>query len=180
MMKLIIIYGSEATGKLTIAKQLAQKTGFRLFHNHVSIDVAKVLFEFGDESFNELVWDVRSLIFEYAAKRNISGLIFTWAYSHPGFQPYLSRITKIMNRYDAEMHFVYVSCSIDELEKRVIQEDRGKVGKINSLAELERQRKLKNHQVIPNSGSLEIDNTHLSPQDAASQIIAHFELDAIE
>ena len=179
-MKLVIIYGSEATGKLTIAKQLARKTSFRLFHNHVSIDVAKVLFDFGDAGFSDLIWDVRALIFERAAQQNISGLIFTWAYSHPDFQPYLQRITDIMDRYKADMHFVYVSCSDDALKKRVIQEDRGQVGKINSVAELERQRNLKNHQVIPNSASLEIDNTDLSPEDAALQIMTHFKLNAVE
>ncbi|MBV7333655.1 hypothetical protein KFU94_36565 [Chloroflexi bacterium TSY] len=64
-MKLIIIYGSEASGKLTIAKQLAEKTGFRLFHNHVSVDVARSLFDFGDEGFSELIWDVRLTVFEH-------------------------------------------------------------------------------------------------------------------
>ncbi|MEM7534784.1 MAG: hypothetical protein AAF639_21580 [Chloroflexota bacterium] len=176
-MKLIIIYGSEATGKLTIAKELAQQTGFRLFHNHVSIDVAKVLFDFGDTGFSELVWDTRTLVFEYAAKQDIPGLIFTWAYSHPHFQPYLDRVTDIMNRHDAEIHFVYVTCAIEELQKRVVQADRGEVGKINTVAALERQRQMKNHQVIPDTDSLEIDNTHLSPQAVASKIIEHFGLD---
>jgi shikimate kinase len=60
-MKLIIIYGPEATGKLTIAKELAKATGFRLFHNHVSVDVAKTFFDFGMAEFGELVWDVRIL-----------------------------------------------------------------------------------------------------------------------
>ena len=61
-MKRVIIYGPEATGKVTIAKELAKTTGFRLFHNHVSLDVAKTFFDFGMAELDELVWDVRILL----------------------------------------------------------------------------------------------------------------------
>lgn len=175
-MKLIIIYGSEAVGKLTIAKEVAQKTGFRLFHNHVSVDVARSLFDFGEDGFNELIWGVRDLVFDCAARRDVSGMIFTWAYSHPDFQPYLDRIRKIIEKYDGEIHFVFVSCSMEELKRRVVQKDREVVGKINTVEALERQMNKKNHQVIPDTESLVIDNTNLSPQVVAEQIVSHFEL----
>ncbi|MEM7128862.1 MAG: hypothetical protein AAF702_21185 [Chloroflexota bacterium] len=175
-MKLIIIYGSEATGKLTIAKKLAEKTEFRLFHNHVSIDVAKVLFTFGMEGFSELVWDVRISVFEHAAKWNIPGLIFTWAYSHPDFLPYLERIQTAIDTYGGEIYYVYIHCSYEELKRRVIEADRADVGKINSVAELKRQRELKNHQPIPDTDSLMIDNTSLSPDAVIEKIINHYAL----
>jgi hypothetical protein len=38
-MTLRILYA--ARGKLTMAQQIAESTGFKLFCNHVSIDVAK-------------------------------------------------------------------------------------------------------------------------------------------
>jgi hypothetical protein len=51
------------------------------------------------------------------------------------------------------------------------------VGKINSIEALERQLDKKNHQVIPDTDSLVIDNTNLSPEDVARKIMAryHFE-----
>ena len=176
-MKLVIIYGPEASGKLTIAKALAQKTGFRLFHNHVSVDVAKALFDFGDEAFSQLIWDVRLLVFEYAARAKLPGLIFTWAYSHPDFLPYLDRIRSVMANYQVEICYVFVSCSVEELKRRVVQQDRSTVGKINSIEALERQLDKKNHQVNPDTDSLVIDNTNLSPEDVAHKIMAryHFE-----
>lgn len=70
-MKLVVIYGAEATGKLTVAKQLASATGFRLFHNHVSVDVARVLFSHGEPRFSELVWDTRELVIARAAEAGI-------------------------------------------------------------------------------------------------------------
>jgi len=65
-MQLVIIYGPEASGKLTIARALAQQTHFRLFHNHISVDVAKTLFDFGDE-----------------ASVNSSGMCAYWSLSMP-------------------------------------------------------------------------------------------------
>jgi predicted kinase len=175
-MKLIIIYGPEATGKLTIAKELAQVTGFRLFHNHVSVDVAKSFFDFGMAEFGELVWDVRILALEHAAKAQIPGVIFTWAYSHPHFKPYLNRLRKLCDQYNVEIAYVFVSCSIEELKKRVLQSDRQAVGKINTVAALERQLRHKNHQVIPDTDSLVIDNTALSPQDVTQLIREHLKI----
>ncbi|WP_420641171.1 AAA family ATPase [Candidatus Leptofilum sp.] len=175
-MKLIIIYGSEATGKLTIARELAKVTGFCLFHNHVSVDVAKTFFDFGMVEFGDLVWDVRILALEHAAKGNISGVIFTWAYSHPDFQPYLYRLRELCKKHDVETWYVHVFCSREELKKRVLQNDRKAVGKINTIEALERQLAQKNHQVIPDTDSLIIDNTTLSPQDAARIILEHFEI----
>ncbi|KAA3655119.1 MAG: hypothetical protein DWQ04_33675 [Chloroflexi bacterium] len=175
-MKLIIIYGPEATGKLTIAKKLSKATGFRLFHNHVSVDVAKTFFDFGMAEFGELVWDVRILALEHAARGNIPGVIFTWAYSHPDFQPYLNRLRELCAKHNIEISYVHVSCSINELKKRVLQSDRKAVGKINTVEALERQLEHKNHQVIPDTDSLIIDNTALSPQDAAKHILEHLKI----
>ena len=173
-MKLVIIYGPEATGKLTIAKVLAQQTGFRLFHNHVSVDVARVLFDFGEDAFSQLIWDVRLLVFEHAARANVSGLIFTWAYSHPDFLPYLERIKSALAKYPVEICYVFVSCSVEELKRRVLQADRGTVGKINSIEALERQLDRKHHQVIPGTHSLIIDNTNLLPAEVAQKIVVHY------
>lgn len=173
-MKLVIIYGPEASGKLTIAKVLAQETGFRLFHNHVSIDVAKTLFDFGEQAFSQLTWDVRLLVFEYAAQANLPGLIFTWAYSHPDFLPYLDRIRSVLAKYQTEICYIFVSCSIEELKRRVLQDDRGVGGKINSIEALEKQLAKKNHQVIPNTDTLVFDNTHLPPEAVVQRIMAHY------
>ena len=177
LMKLVIIYGPEASGKLTIARALAQKTGFRLFHNHVSVDVAKVLFDFGEEAFSQLIWDVRLLVFEHAARAKVPGLIFTWAYSHPDFLPYLERIRTVMANYQAEICYVFLSCSVEELKRRVLQPDRNTIGKINSIEALEKQWGKKNYQVIPGTDTLVIDNTLMPPAEVVQQIMTHYQFE---
>ena len=46
MVDLVLLHGRPASGKLTIANQLNALLGLRVFHNHLTIDVAKSLFEF--------------------------------------------------------------------------------------------------------------------------------------
>ena len=37
-MKLVVIIGNGAVGKMTVGQELANITGLRLFHNHMSIE----------------------------------------------------------------------------------------------------------------------------------------------
>ena len=43
-MKLVIIIGSGAVGKMTVGQSLMQKTGLRLFHNHMMIEPVLEIF----------------------------------------------------------------------------------------------------------------------------------------
>ena len=43
-MKLVILYGPPAVGKLSIAQALAARTGFRVLHNHLLMDLSHALF----------------------------------------------------------------------------------------------------------------------------------------
>jgi dephospho-CoA kinase len=54
-MKLILIYGSPAVGKLTVANEIARQTDFKVFHNHLTIDAVEPVFEFGTPPFWKLV-----------------------------------------------------------------------------------------------------------------------------
>ena len=58
-MKLAFIFGLPAVGKLTIARELAERTGWRLFHNHEAVDAALARHEFGTPGFvalREEIW----------------------------------------------------------------------------------------------------------------------------
>ena len=50
-MRVVFIYGPPAVGILTVATELARLTGFKLFDNHVSIQFAQSIFEFGTKTF---------------------------------------------------------------------------------------------------------------------------------
>ena len=88
-MTLIFLYGAPGVGKLTVAKELARLTGFKLWDNHKSIDVILPVFSFGSEPFGRLRDQIRQSVFEEAARENVD-LIFTMAYDHPADVPYVA------------------------------------------------------------------------------------------
>ncbi len=175
MSKLLILYGAEASGKLTIARELTSLSALKLFHNHVSIEVGRVLFEYGEAAYNQLVWKVRLAVFEAAALNDLI-VVFTWAYSHPDFRPQLDAILATVAPYDVEVLFVHVTCAQDELERRVTADDRREAGKAHTVEALHRQQRAKNHAVIPNTNSFVIDSTALPPREAAEMIVRQFDL----
>jgi cytidylate kinase len=175
-MKLIIIYGPEASGKLTVAQALARRTGYRVSHNHLSADLATSVFDFGSPGHSEVVLGARVLVFETAAKYNVDGVIFTWAFSYPDFMPYLERIQAALKPYDTQILYVYLFCADGERRRRVLAQDRKKFGKVNTIEQLEAASRRKKYGVIPGTNSLEIDNTNLDAEQVAEKIIAHFGL----
>lgn len=46
MPKLIIITGPQAVGKMTVGQELSRMTNFKLFHNHMSIDLVNHFFSY--------------------------------------------------------------------------------------------------------------------------------------
>jgi len=56
-MRLIFIYGPPATGKLTVAKELAKLTKYKIFHNHLTVDLIGSVLKFGTKTFLTLVQD---------------------------------------------------------------------------------------------------------------------------
>ena len=53
-MKLIALYGPPGVGKLTIARVLAKTTGYKVLHNHLTIELLCALFDWGSKPYNEL------------------------------------------------------------------------------------------------------------------------------
>ena len=81
-MKLVIIIGNAAVGKMTVGQELAKITGLRLFHNHMMIE--PVLEIFGGWR-PDVTQRLRQVIFEEFAKSDNYGMIFTfmWAFDMP-------------------------------------------------------------------------------------------------
>ena len=44
-MKLVVIFGPHAVGKMTVGQELSKITGLKLFHNHMTIDVVSDVFD---------------------------------------------------------------------------------------------------------------------------------------
>lgn len=175
-MKLLFIYGPPAAGKLTVSTEIANRTGFRLFHNHLTVDAVAPVFEFGTEPFWRLVRLFRYETVTEAARRNVD-LIYTFCYAKDEDDAHVSEFIELVESHGGEVCFVFLKCERAELDRRVVSESRARFGKVRSidtLAEL-----LDRHELfapIPHRESLVIDTTAIPAADAATQIIEFYGL----
>ena len=177
-MKLILIYGAPAVGKLTVSNEIAKRTDFKVFHNHLSIDCVEPVFEFGTKPFWKLVHLIRIETIKEAARAG-RNLIYTFCYAKGADDAHIRKITKAVESNGGEICFVLLVCRTDELEKRVLEESRRKFGKANNLEILrEILEKYDLFSPVPERESLIIDNTNLSAEATARKIIGHYKLDA--
>ena len=177
-MNLVFIYGPPGVGKLSVARELARATGYKLFDNHVSIRCADSVFEFGTKPFFRIVGTIRELVFEEAAAGGVS-LIFTFVYSHPHDLPSVERLCGYFESGGGRALLVRLFCAREELERRLPQTGRAEAGKLASLETL--RGLLEQHDLfspVPGRESLEIDNTSLAPEEVAALIISHYHLPA--
>src|SRR5215468_7465035 len=131
-MKLIFLYGLPGTGKLTIARELADITGYKLFHNHLTVDLLLSMFEFGSKPFvelRELIW--LSVMEEAAA--TLPAMIFTFNPENSVRQEFITKAVQTANSRGGEVHFVEVVCDPEELERRINTADRKNHKKLVSV-----------------------------------------------
>jgi hypothetical protein len=80
-MELVVIFGPPAVGKMAVGLELEKLTGYRLFHNHMVIELVHNFFEFETDPFRRLVEEFRARIFEEAKAGGLPGLIFTYVWA---------------------------------------------------------------------------------------------------
>lgn len=175
-MKLLYLHGPPAAGKYTIAKALEAKTGARIFHNHLTIDVAKSIFDFGTPAFWDLVYALRLQCITIAAQQTEGVLIYTSCYSHPQNLPFLEQIEDAVLAAGSELLPVYLQCDVAELERRVSNASRVQMDKIQSVDGLYQALDQWNHVAISRDNCFTLSTEGRSPAECADEIIAYHTL----
>lgn len=80
-MHLLMLFGPPAVGKMTVGRELARLTPYRLFHNHATIDPLLDVFEWGTPPFQKLKMEFRRRVLEEAIDYGLPGLIFTYVWA---------------------------------------------------------------------------------------------------
>ena len=125
---------------MTVARELAALTDFRLFHNHLTVDLASSLFPFGSEPFILLREQIWLAAFAQAARNNVS-IIFTFNPERTVREKFIRDTIDLVEAAGGKVVFVELTCTEAELEQRLEDESRREFGK---LASLEQYRSLKN------------------------------------
>ena len=175
-MKLIFIYGPPAVGKLTVATELAKIAGFKLFHNHVSIQFVESIFEFGTRTFWRLTDKFRLEMLEEASREKVD-TIFTFVYGKGTDDAFVRNVIRRVRLHGGRVCFVRLYCEERELATRVKAKDRRRMGKISTKSKL--QGVLKKYDLaseVPFQSSVSIDTTDKSPKRVAEIIARHYKL----
>lgn len=173
-MKLLFIYGPPAVGKLTVANEVAKLTGFKVFHNHLSVDAILPVFEFGSKPFFRLVEMIRVETVAEAAREGVD-IIYTFCYAKGLDEMHVEKVSKAAIENGGEVFFALLTCDPDELKRRVVLEDRAKFKKANTVEMMEMF--LETYDLsspISYAEAFVIDNTNLDPAAAAAKIVDHF------
>lgn len=186
-MDFILITGPQAVGKMAVGKALAQKTGLKLFHNHMSIELVLQLFDFHTPEAQKLIRLFRREIFEAMASSQQKGMIFTyvWAFDMPSDGEYVASVLQLFEEQGANTYIVELEA---DLEARIhrnstplrLQEKPTKRNLEWShqdlVSSLEKYRLNSDPGEIDHRHYLRIDNTQMTPEEVADSIIHNFGL----
>ena len=189
-MKFIVIFGPPAVGKMTVGYELARLTGFKLFHNHMTIDLVLNFFGFDHPQFRKLVSEFRRRIFEEAATSDLPGLIFTyvWALNEPSDKKFIDDACAIFRQKNIDVYFVELQADVperlvrNETEFRLAQKAPKRNLEESKKLLLEAEQKYRmnsNNDFLYTDNYVKIDNTQLSPCEVAQRILQTFRFSGV-
>ena len=185
-MRLLLILGPPAVGKMTVGRAVADRSDFRLFHNHHSIEMLLDVFDYGTPPFRTLNAEVRRRVVEEAAAAG-TDLIFTFVMGmdEAGEADYLARLVE---PYADRVAVVELVADLDtrlgrnRTEGRLAEKKskRDLEWSVNNVRELEAEYRMTSEPGLDAPGDrliarwphLVIDNTALSADETAERILA--------
>ena len=178
-MKLVLIVGAGAVGKMTVGQELMKITNLRLFHNHMMIEpVIEIFGRFKTDTILKL----RDVIFNDFVNDDNEGMIhtFMWAFDMESDWEYVEHLVQ---KFD-EIYCVELIASQEVRLERNKTENRllNKASKRDIEASNNRMLKEDTHRLVSNEGEipfknyLRINNEHLEACEVAKIIKETFKL----
>jgi len=184
-MKLVIITGPQAVGKMSVGMALAEKTGMRLFHNHMTIELAKDIY--GDMTGDawKLVSKLRADVFDSVCNSKMSGFVFTyvWAFNTEEDHNYINNLMKKFEEKNWEVYIVELEADVETRKARNKTELRLKHkpskrdvewSENDLVTTMEKYRLNSEEGEITHPNYLRINNSELSEKEVADMMIEYF------
>lgn len=186
-MKLVIIVGPQAVGKMTVGQELSKITGLKLFHNHMTIELVRLIFDYDKTAYRKMNKVIRDEVFKEFSKSNQKGIIFTGCLDFgDNFEEEMKDLNKWMALFD-ETYVIELETTLEERLRRNKTANRleHKASKRNlEWSENDLLKSVTKHKLNSDLGVgekifknyLRIDNTNISAQEVAKMIKEKFDL----
>ncbi|WP_162163970.1 shikimate kinase [Acholeplasma hippikon] len=143
MKTLLVILGGQAVGKMTVGEEIEKRTNLKLFHNHMTVEIANHFYGFGDDlseeakviqrtHFRDLRDRLRHVVFDNVGRSYLPGMIFTGAMYYDNeevWNLFLSYVETYKNAAksigeDVKVYILELYCDLEERLKRNRSENR--------------------------------------------------------
>ena len=179
-MKLVLIIGTGAVGKMTVGQELMKITNLRLFHNHMMIEPVIEIFGYFK---GDTILKLREVIFNDFAESNNEGMIHTlmWAFDMKSDWEY---VENLKSKFD-EVYCVELIASQEVRLKRNKTTNRliNKASKRDlEVSEKRLLNEENNHRLVSYEGEipfknyLRINNENIPANEVAEMIKKEFNL----
>jgi hypothetical protein len=174
---------------MTVGRAVAARSTFRLFHNHATIEPLLEVFDYGTPPFMTLMGEWRRRVFEEAAAHGTDLLFtFVWGLELEGDALLVTQLIAPYVDRGADVAFVELAADLDTrlvrnrsehrlAEKRSKRDVAWSDGNVRALethvmnTDPDRDPSLPGERLIAAYPHLRLDNSHLTPDEAADRIL---------
>ncbi len=188
-MRLVVIIGPPAVGKATVGKALAERYGFKLFHNHVTLDMVATIFDWGTPSHRKLVEEFRQRVIEEAAEVGVD-LVFTyvWAFSESNDGDPIRRYREAVLAHGGHVFFVELQADLETrmarngLESRRLMKQRSAEASTPEwIAEMDEKYSFDSGGTLPFADpQVRLETSSATPEETAEAIARAFGFQPVE
>jgi hypothetical protein len=177
---------------MTVGRAVCALTGFRLFHNHMSIEPLLGVIEFGSPSFVRINTMIRREVIAESVAADLPGLVFSFAIDHddPDDLAALRDLIAPVERAGAPIDVVELHASqeirlareggTDRMDhkrsKRDVEWARAHVVDLESRARLTTDPAIDGERLLAGHRHLRLDNSHADARGTAERIVTELGL----
>jgi hypothetical protein len=186
---LLVLFGPPAVGKMTVGRAIADASDFRLFHNHHTIEPLLDVFDYGTPPFNRLLGEFRQRVLDEAAAHG-TDVVFTIVWDLESEEDLAEFRRQLQPFLDAGRRIVFVELAagldvrldrnrteyrlMEKKSKRDVEWSDGNVRDMERYL-MNTDRPTPSDALLAEHPHLRIDNTDLSPETVAAQVLAWLE-----
>lgn len=183
-----LITGPPAVGKMTVGQVLRDRMGYKLLHNHQSLELGLTLFDWGDNELSLISEGIRQLVFKTVSESPLlSGFIFTlvWGFELAEDWAYVRAFQKQFEDKGWKFHVVELESSQstrisrnktpNRLEHKPSKRDISYSS--SNIMKMDKKHRMNSITGEMDSFSyLRIENDHLTPDEVVDKIVEYFSL----